>query len=124
ALAAASACIILGTPLVAAGITFSPALGLVGTITVAVGLLLLGVLVIGWVVPRLESLAGRILLTISSAASSSAMVLACAYAYSIVARRLIISIPQMAVTHGLANAFGFSLCGLLAWALVKRRELS
>lgn len=121
-LTVAAACIILGTPLVAAGITLSPALGLVGTIIVASGLVLLGVLIIGWIVPRVDTLIGRLLLTISAAASSSAMVLACLYAYSIVAQRLIISIPQMAVTHGLANAFGFSLCGLVAWALIQRRE--
>ena len=28
-----------------------------------------------------------------------------------------VSIPQMARTHGILNAFGFSLCGLLGWTL-------
>jgi hypothetical protein len=48
------------------------------------------------------------------------MGLACAYAYSIVFQKLIIDIPQMAMTHGLANAFGFALCGLLGWCFVDR----
>jgi hypothetical protein len=120
-LLAASACIVGGTPMVAAGITFSPLVGLVGTIVVATGLLMLAVLVMGWVVPALDSLAPKILLTISAASSASAMALACAYAYSIVAQKLIISIPQMAQTHGIANALGFSLCGLVAWSLINSK---
>jgi hypothetical protein len=59
------------------------------------------------------------LLLVSSASSSLAMVLACLYAYSIVAGRLIINIPQMAMSHGVANALGFSLCGLIAWRFVR-----
>ena len=51
------------------------------------------------------------------------MILACAYAYSIVAKRLIISIPQTALTHGIVNALGFSFCGLLAWSLIHSRRL-
>jgi hypothetical protein len=47
------------------------------------------------------------------------MSLACIYAYSIVAKKLIIDIPQMAMTHGVINAFGFALCGLVAWSIVK-----
>jgi hypothetical protein len=122
ALAAAASCIVFGTPLVAAGITFSPLLGLTGTMVVAAGLVLLSVLVVGWIVPQLEMFAARLLLTISAAASTSAMLLACAYAYSIVARRLIVSIPQMAFTHGIVNALGFSFCGLLAWSLIHSRR--
>jgi len=46
------------------------------------------------------------------------MVLACLYAYSLVAKTLVIDIPHMAMTHGVINAFGFALCGLVAWSLV------
>jgi YndJ-like protein len=119
----AALCIVGGTPLVAAGITFSPLIGLIGTIVVATGLLFLAVLVVGWIVPALDSLTAKILLTVSSASAVSAMVLASAYAYSIVVGQLIISIPQMAVSHGITNALGFSLCGLLAWSLIRSSEL-
>ncbi len=27
-------------------------------------------------------------------------------------------IPEMVRTHGLANAFGFTLCGVLGWRLI------
>lgn len=110
--------IIAGTPLVAAGITFSPALALVGAIIVASGLLLLAVLVVTRIMPSLTSMTAQTLLVISSLSSATAMVLACVYAYSIVAQKLIIGIPEMAEWHGVANAVGFSLCGLLAWSLI------
>jgi hypothetical protein len=113
--------IIAGTPLVAAGISFSPVLALAGTALISLGLLLLSVLVLGWILPSLESIAGRVLLLISSVSCLPAMALACAYAYSIVFHKLIIDIPQMAMTHGVANAFGFSLCGLMGWWMVERK---
>jgi hypothetical protein len=112
--------IILGTPLVAAGIIFSPVLALVGTVMIAISLVLLAILVVGWILPSLESIPGRVLLLLSSVSCLPAMVLACAYAYSIVFHKLIIDIPQMAMTHGILNAFGFSLCGLVGWCFVNR----
>lgn len=112
--------VIVGTPLVAAGITFSPAVALVGTAMISVSLLILSVLVVSLVVPSVPSLPARILLVFSSASTLPAMALACAYAYSIVFHKLIIDIPQMAKTHGIANAFGFALCGLTAWSLIDR----
>lgn len=116
--------IIAGTPLVAAGITLSPTLALIGTVMISVALVILSVLVVGWILPTIQSLPAWILLLVSSASTLPAMVLACAYAYSIVFHRLIIDIPQMAKTHGIANAFGFALCGLTAWALIDRSPQS
>jgi hypothetical protein len=112
--------IIAGTPLVAAGISFSPALALAGTVVISIGLVLLAILVLGWVLPSLKSIPGRVLLLLSSVSCLPAMLLACIYAYSIVFKQLLIDIPQMAMTHGILNAFGFSLCGLVAWCLVHR----
>ena len=111
--------IIGGTPLVAAGITFSPALALIGAFVISIGLTTLAGLVIGSLLRKVNPPTGRILLGISSLSSFSAMVLARLYAYSIVAKKLIIDIPQMAMTHGLLNAFGFVTCGLLAWSIIK-----
>lgn len=112
--------IIAGTPLVAAGISLSPSLALIGTVMISIALMILSVLVVGWILPSIPSMPVRMLLLVSSASTLPAMVLACAYAYSIVFHRLIIDIPQMAKTHGIANAFGFALCGLIAWALIDR----
>lgn len=117
-------CVIAGTPLVAAGITFSPAIALVGAIVISLGLFVLAPLNLIWVAPRLPTLGARILLSTSSVTNIPAMVLAIIYAYSIVFQKLIVDIPQMAMTHGVANAFGFSLCGLLTWVMVLRSPRS
>lgn len=109
-------------PLVAAGITFSPLIGLVGAILLSTGLVLLAVLTIGRVVPAITSLTGRILLSIAALSSCTAMVLACLYAYSLVAHILILRIPTMAMTHGLLNAFGFATCSLLAWSIINTKS--
>jgi len=111
--------VILGTPLVAAGITLSPAVALAGTIIISMALLLLSILMIGWVIPAISRRSVQFLLLISSLSPFVSMVLACLYSYSLVARKLIIDIPQMAMTHGLINAFGFALCGLVGWAIIR-----
>jgi hypothetical protein len=113
-----AACIIGGTPLVAAGITFSPALALIGAAIISLGLTLLAVLVIGWILNSVRPFLARVLLLISSLASVAAMILACLYAYSLVAKTVILDIPQMAMSHGILNAFGFALCGLVGWSLI------
>jgi len=115
----AAIAVTIGTPLVAAGITASPLLALVGTLVISLGLVLLAVLVCGWVVPALHSGPVRLLLVISSAVSLISMALASLYAYSIVTKTLIVDIPHMALSHGILNAFGFTLCGLLAWAIAQ-----
>jgi hypothetical protein len=109
--------IILGTPLVAAGITFSPGVALVGAAIVTIGLSLLAVIVLLYLVPITYSIAAKALFFIASLSSIAAMILACLYAYSIVTHTLIIDIPHMAMTHGLLNSFGFALSSLIAWTL-------
>jgi YndJ-like protein len=111
-------CVIAGTPLVAAGITLSPVLALLGAIVISLGLLSLALINFVCIVPHISALLPRMLLVISSLSVIPAMVLAGVYAYSIVFHKLIVDIPQMAMTHGVINAFGFALCGLAAWALI------
>lgn len=108
--------LIAAMPLVAAGITFSPWIGFAGALLLTLGLVLLAVLTLGWVAPSITSKAWRTLLLIGALASCGAMVLACLYAYSVATHTLIITIPGMAMTHGLLNAFGFVTCSLLVWS--------
>lgn len=114
--------LVASMPIVAAGITFSPWLGLIGTLVLAVGLVLLAVLTVGWVIPSLDGFGKRVLLLIAAASSCAAMVLACLYAYSLATHTLIIDIPTMAMTHGLLNAFGFVTCSLCAWTSIGMRS--
>ncbi len=112
--------IIAGTPLVAVGISFSPLIALVGTLLIATAVFLLAILITFFIIPRIDSLTARILLSVSAISSACAMLLACVYAYSIVVKTLLIDIPQMAQSHGLLNGIGFVLCGLIAWSVVQR----
>ena len=117
---AAVVSIVAAMPLVAAGITFSPWLGLIGTLLLSAALVTLAVLTVRKVVPAITSLSARSLLLVAAVSICTAMVLACLYAYSIVAKILILRIPTMAMTHGLLNAFGFTACSLLAWSIITR----
>jgi YndJ-like protein len=108
--------LIAAMPLVAAGITFSPWIGFAGALLLTLGLVLLAVLTIGWVRPSITSATSRGLLLFGAISSCAAMVLACLYAYSLATHVLIITIPGMAMTHGLLNAFGFVTCSLFAWS--------
>ena len=112
--------IVASMPLVAAGITFSPWLGLIGTVLLSAGLVMLAVLTVGWVIPAIAPFSSRLLLFIAALSSCSAMVLACLYAYSLPMKILIIDIPTMALTHGILNAFGFVACSLIAWTVATK----
>jgi len=114
--------IVAAMPLVAAGITFSPWIGFIGALLLTVGLVILAILTVGWVRPVITSTARRMLLSIGAISSCAAMVLACLYAYSLATQTLILTIPRMAMTHGLLNAFGFVTCSLLVWSQIAPRE--
>lgn len=107
--------VIAGTPLVAIGITFSPAIEVLAAFVLAtslLGLVLLSLLVI---VPSFDSRIAQGLLIVSSLAVIVPMGLAIAYAVGEFAQVSIVGIQQMVRLHGWFNAIGFVLCGLLAW---------
>ena len=51
------------------------------------------------------------------------MALAVIYALGEFTGRAWITIPAMIRTHGLANAFGFALCGLIGWNAAVRHSV-
>lgn len=106
--------------LLAAGITFSPFLEIISAAVYALSLILLAGLNF-WTLRK-----GRILdrgaplfLAVSSMSVVAAMILALLYAYSEFSGANLISIPEMARTHGLFNALGFVFCGLWAWSAAR-----
>jgi hypothetical protein len=111
--------VIAGTPVVAAGITFSPLLELIGALIVAAGLTGVAYLTVFVIVPTLTHRLARTLLVISAASIVVGMLLTLAYATGEFSGYAIINIPQMARIHGLANALGFALCGLAGWQMVE-----
>jgi hypothetical protein len=115
--------IVAAMPLVAAGLTLTPVLGLIGTLLLSAGLVVLAALTIGWVRPAIDHPAKRILLIFGSLSSCLAMVFASLYAYSLATHTLIFTIPTMAMTHGILNAFGFVACSLFVWSTIAPKEL-
>jgi energy-converting hydrogenase Eha subunit A len=109
--------LVLGTPLVAAGITFAPVLELLGALAIAGALVGLAVAILTAVAPRAASRAARVLLTVSALALLPAMALAVAYAWGRAWDRPLVALSDVARIHGPANALGFGLCGLLGFAL-------
>ena len=113
--------VILGVPLVALGITFSRALEVGAVILLTTSLLILAVQTIILVVPRVQQRLAQGLLAISAASSIVTMLLALGYAAGTLVG-LQITIPQMILAHGVLNAFGFTLCGLLAWTIAATKD--
>ena len=109
-----------GTPLLAAGFLFSPALKIV-----SVGILVVSVLCAAATqIASLRNLAGRSrgLLLVSSLAVIAGMCLAAVFEHGVATGRTWLSIPEMAWSHGLLNGIGFSLCGLLAYTYSHERR--
>ena len=112
--------ILLGVPLVAVGITgthfgvfkfvepFGVAILVLGALGVAVSQVWRGL-------ERQRSILTRIGFVISGASLFAAMVLALGFGFRYVIPNFALTMPQMWAIHGTLNAFGFGLCGILAW---------
>lgn len=119
--------ILLGVPLVAVGITcthfgvlkfvepFGVAVLVLGALGVAVSQVWRGL-------ERQRSILTRIGFLISGASLFAAMVLALGFGLRYVIPNFALTMPQMWAIHGTLNAFGFGLCGILAWRGAVRRS--
>ena len=111
--------ILAGLPfLVAAGFVISPVLKMGAAIlfSASVAGLAIAVRACG---RKVEDPTARILLQVAAGAIFAGMVLAGAYAVADYAGSDKLTIPQMARTHGILNAIGFCLPGLLGWLVEK-----
>ncbi len=116
---AAATGVIAGPPLVAAGITLSRAVEVFSAITLALSLFVLAMLTMFVIAPIMKPLS-RLLLILSAMSVIVTMIFACLYAFGRFTGMETITIPLMAQVHGISNAFGFVLCGLLAWAIANQ----
>jgi len=64
---------------------------------------------------RTDKTAARVLLQVAAVTVFAGMVLASVYAIADLRGSDLLPIPQMARTHGILNAVGFCMCGLLGW---------
>jgi hypothetical protein len=114
--------VIAGPPLVAIGITFSRAIEMLSAFVLASSLLILAWLTFFAIVPALKSRVAQLLLIISANSVLVTMIFACVYAVGRYRAVETLTIPLMAQVHGAPNAFGFVLCGLLAWLIESRKD--
>lgn len=103
--------------LVAFGFVVSPSLKIFSSYLLAASLTGLSVLTLE-ALPLIGPKVARTLLAISALSLPVAMMLVCIYAVGDFTGHELITIPQMAASHGILNSFGFALCGLIAWTLV------
>jgi len=113
---AVAAGVLAGPGMLAAGFVVGPQLKLAAALLLAaseIGLALIFLAVVRSVRPRLA----QILIIFSAAAVVFAMVFAAVWAVGEFPLQPFVHLAQMAKFHGTANAFGFTLCGLLGWML-------
>lgn len=107
--------LVLGLPfLLAAGFVISPALRMSAAILFSASVATLAVFLRKWG-RRAEDGVARTMLQVAAGAVFAAMLFSAAYAIVNFLGSDAITIPQMASTHGVLNAVGFCLPGLLGW---------
>lgn len=115
--AAIAIVLVLAPAVLLAGWMFSlPPLKIVATLTLAAATTGLAAVIL-LMSPRMAPPSARTLLRISSGSIVVAMPLAGLYVLGEVFEPLAISIPRMAQVHGVLNALGFTLCGLIGWLI-------
>jgi hypothetical protein len=106
---------VVGLPfVVAAGFVISPALKMGAGVLFSVSVAGLAVFLRACL-KQVKDATARVLLQVASGAVFAGMVFAAAYAVADFAGSAALTIPQMARTHGILNAVGFCLPGLLGW---------
>ena len=111
----AFAAVALSSPVIAIGFGLIDVLQPIGAVILTAGLWLASWLTWRHVAAQVGHRGARVLLIISAVAVLAPMVLAVQWATGSVFGTPALSIPAMARTHGMANAFGYSLCGVVAW---------
>ncbi len=118
-LAAASWITAAGPPLVAVGFLASGLLQILGAAVMTTGLYLLAWVTWRRVRRELPSPA-RALLTVMAISVVVPMLLAVQWAVGTNLGTFALSVPAMAATHGVLNAFGVTLAGVLGWRQAQR----
>lgn len=108
---------VLATPLIAAGITSSPLLEIVGVLLLTSSLLGLAFLHYTRILPWLTPGLAKGLLYIAPLSMMIAIGLAVVYGLGEYLQQPLLTIPQMVQWHGWLNAVGFTALGLLGWRL-------
>ncbi|MEV8374838.1 YndJ family protein [Kribbella sp. NPDC056861] len=114
---AAAISVPLGTGIVLLGFFLGDPVELLGAAVLTAGMWL-----VGWAMWRRSRGAERVtkvLLVVSAGTLTVTMLLALSWALGHVVATPYLPLRWMVATHGVANALGFALCGLLAWRRLK-----
>jgi len=102
--------------IVATGFVISPLLKMIAAVLFSLSMAALAV-TLRSDGTRAQERTARVLLQIAAGAIFAGMMLSGAYAMADFVGSDSLTIPQMARTHGILNAVGFCLCGLLGWLI-------
>jgi hypothetical protein len=116
-LRAASVAVVLGPGILGLAFLLGPKVKLVGALLVALGQLGLagGMVRVG---VSAKNSAGRWLLFVAGASVATGMILAAVWAIGEYPLQAFVNIRQMAEFHGVLNAVGFVVCGLIGWKVL------
>jgi hypothetical protein len=121
ALQAALLAVVCGPGILGLAFLFGPKMKLVAALAIALGQfgLAAGMVRVGIAA---KNGSGRWLLFVAGASVAAGMILAAVWAIGEYPLQAFVNIRQMAEFHGVLNAIGFVLCGLLGWLLVGRES--
>ena len=106
---------VVGMPfVVAAGFAISPEMRMIAAVGFSAGVAVLAVFLRSCG-RHARNATSRIFLQVAAVSVFAGMVLAVVYAIAVLRGSDLLPIPQMARTHGVLNAVGFCMCGLLGW---------
>jgi YndJ-like protein len=107
--------VLAGPGMLAAGFVIGPRLKLLAALVLAaseIGLALCFLFAVG----RLRDLPAKLLVLMGAVSVVFSMIFAALWAIGEYPLQPFVHLSEMARLHGTANAFGFTLCGLLGWA--------
>jgi hypothetical protein len=118
--------VVAGMPTVAAGFVLSPLFKIIAIFSFTISLIGL-ILLFFSIVPSTRNFLGNGLLMVSGISLLVSTMLAVAYGLEefrqqVSKDHLWAHLVRMIYTHGILNTFGFTLCGLLGWAIINKGE--
>jgi hypothetical protein len=108
--------VLLGPGLLAAAFVINPRFKLLAALVLSASEIGLAALFF-WALCRIQGFAARLLIGVAAASVIFSMVLSALWAIGEYPLQPFVGLGEMARLHGTANAFGFTLCGLIGWTL-------
>jgi type III secretory pathway component EscS len=115
--------VLLGPGILAAGFVIGPRVKLLTAIILAAAEIGLAISFL-FALRKIQSGAAKFLIAISALSVVFSMAMAGLWAIGEYPLQPFVHLAEMARLHGTANAFGFTLCGLLGWGIVSARGVT